>query len=85
MDNKAQSNHSYSCGRTADTLGTRHDSYKNKLRYACLLYTSYLSDNSANIIVKSSGLDTAQAAQIKSALLSEVEVAGENITIVEVQ
>ena len=45
----------------------------------------YLSDNSANIIVKSQGLDTAQAAQIKSALLSEVEVAGENITIVEVQ
>lgn len=45
----------------------------------------YLSDNSANIIVKSSGLDTAQATQIKSALLSEVEVAGENITIVEVQ
>lgn len=45
----------------------------------------YLSDNSANIIVKSQGLDIAQAAQIKSALLSEVEVAGENITIVEVQ
>lgn len=45
----------------------------------------YLSDNSANIIVKSQGLDTAQAAQIKSAFLSEVEVAGENITIVEVQ
>ena len=45
----------------------------------------YLSDNSANIIVKSQGLDTAQAAQIKSALVSEVEVAGENITIVEVQ
>ncbi len=45
----------------------------------------FLSDNSANIIVKSQGLDTAQAAQIKSALLSEVEVAGENITIVEVQ
>ncbi len=45
----------------------------------------YLSDNSANIIVKSQGLDTAQAAQIKSALLAEVEVAGENITIVEVQ
>ena len=45
----------------------------------------YLSDNSANIIVKSQGLDTAQAAQIKSALLSEVEVAGENTTIVEMQ
>ena len=45
----------------------------------------YLSDNSANIIVKSSGLDTAQAAQIKSALLAEVEVAGETITSVDVQ
>ena len=45
----------------------------------------YLSDNSANIIVKSQGLDTAQAAQIKSALLSEVEVAGEKITILVVQ
>ena len=45
----------------------------------------YLSDNSANIIVKSQGLDIAQAAQIKSALLAEVEVAGENITIVEGQ
>ena len=45
----------------------------------------YLSDNSANIIVKWQGLDIAQAAQIKNALLAEVEVAGENITIVEVQ
>ena len=44
----------------------------------------YLSDKSANIIVKSPGLDNAQAAQIKSALLSEVEIANENITIVEV-
>ena len=44
----------------------------------------YLSDKSANIIVKSQGLDNAQAAQIKSALLSEVEIANENITIVEV-
>ena len=44
----------------------------------------YLSGKSANIIVKTDGLDTAQAAQIKNALLSEVDVAGENITIVEV-
>ena len=44
----------------------------------------YLSENSANIIVKTNGLDSAQAAQIKSALLSEVDIAGENITIVEV-
>lgn len=44
----------------------------------------YLSDNKASIIVKTSGLDTAQAAQIKNALLSEVTVANENITIVEI-
>lgn len=44
----------------------------------------YLSGGTANIIVKTDGLDTAQAAQIKSALLSEVEVASEDITIVEV-
>lgn len=45
----------------------------------------YLSGKSANIIVKTDGLDTAQAAQIKNALLSEVDIAGENITIVEVK
>lgn len=44
----------------------------------------YLSDNKASIIVKTSGLDTAQAAQIKNALLSEVTVSNENITIVEI-
>ena len=45
----------------------------------------YLSDNSANIIVKTDGLDAAGAAKIKNALLSEVEVASDNITIVEVK
>lgn len=45
----------------------------------------YLSDNGANIIVKTDGLDAAGAAKIKSALLSEVEVASGNITIVEVK
>ena len=44
----------------------------------------YLSDNSANIIVKTDGLDAAGAAKIKSTLLSEVEVANDRITIVEV-
>ena len=44
----------------------------------------YLSDNSANIIVKTDGLDAAGAAKIKSTLLSEVEVANDQITIVEV-
>ena len=44
----------------------------------------YLNDNSANIIVKTEGLDAAGAAKIKSTLLSEVEVASDKITIVEV-
>ncbi len=44
----------------------------------------YLSDSSANIIVKTEGLDEAGAAKIKSTLLSEVEVANDKITIVEV-
>lgn len=45
----------------------------------------YLSDSGANIIVKTNGLDAAGAAKIKNALLSEVEVANDNITIVEVK
>ena len=44
----------------------------------------YLSGSSANIIVKTEGLDTAGAAKIKDALLSEVELTSDNITIVEV-
>lgn len=44
----------------------------------------YLSDSSANIIVKTNGLDAAGAAKIKSTLLSEVEIANDKITIVEV-
>lgn len=45
----------------------------------------YLSDHSANIIVKTEGLDAQGAAKIKSTLLSEVEVSNDNITIVEVK
>ena len=45
----------------------------------------YLSDSGANIIVKTNGLDAAGAAKIKSALLSEVEVSKDKITIVEVK
>ena len=45
----------------------------------------YLSDNSANIIVKTDGLDAAGAAKIKSTLLSEYEVSSDGITIVEVK
>ena len=47
----------------------------------CLVY---LDGTSANIIVKSPGLAPSEAAQIKDILLSKVEVANENITIVEV-
>ena len=45
----------------------------------------YLSENGASIIVKTDGLDTAQAAQIKSVLLSEVDIPSEKITILEIK
>jgi stage III sporulation protein AH len=44
----------------------------------------YISDRGVNIIVKTEGLDAAGAATIKNTLLSEVSVAAENITIVEI-
>ncbi len=44
----------------------------------------YLSDNNANIIVKTDELDAAGAAKIKNTLLSEYEVSSDHITIVEV-
>ncbi len=44
----------------------------------------YLDEDSANIIVKTSGLDAAGAAKIKSTLLGEREVTSDRITIVEV-
>ena len=45
----------------------------------------YLSDSGANIIVKTEGLSSAEAAQIKNALLSEVNVPAEKITILEIK
>ena len=45
----------------------------------------YISDNGASIIVRTDGLDTAQAAQIKNALLSEVNIPAEKITILEIK
>lgn len=45
----------------------------------------YITTSGANIIVKTDGLDAAGAAKIKSALLSEVEVSADKITIVEVK
>ncbi len=45
----------------------------------------YLTDDSADIIVKTNGLDTAGAAKIKNALLSEIKIPSENITIVEIK
>ena len=45
----------------------------------------YLSENGASVIVKTDGLDTAQAAQIKNALLSEVDIPAEKITILEIK
>ncbi len=45
----------------------------------------YLTGSTANVIVKTEGLDNAQAAQIKSTLLGEIAVPAENITIVEIK
>ena len=45
----------------------------------------YLTQTSANIIVKTQGLDSAGAAKIKNALLSEISIPAENITIVEIK
>ncbi len=45
----------------------------------------YLSDSGANIIVKTQGLSSAEAAQIKNALLSEVNVPAEKISILEIK
>lgn len=45
----------------------------------------YLNDSTANIVVKSEGLDAAQAAQIKDILLTEVTIPAENIRIFEVK
>jgi stage III sporulation protein AH len=45
----------------------------------------YLTGSTANVIVRTAGLDTAQAAQIKSTLLGEIAIPAENITIVEIK
>ncbi len=45
----------------------------------------YLDGTGANIVVKSDGLEKAQAAQIKDILLDEVDVANENIKIFDVK
>ena len=45
----------------------------------------YISGSTANVVVKTAGLDNAQAAQIKSTLLGEIAVPAENITIVEIK
>lgn len=45
----------------------------------------YISGTTANVVVKTAGLDNAQAAQIKSTLLGEIAVPAENITIVEIK
>lgn len=45
----------------------------------------YLNDSTANIVVKSEGLEAAQAAQIKDILLTEITIPAENIRIFEVK
>jgi stage III sporulation protein AH len=45
----------------------------------------YLDGESAKVVVKTAGLDTAQAAAIKDIILSEVSVPAENIRVFEVK
>lgn len=45
----------------------------------------YLSENGASIIVKTNGLQPAEAAQIKNALLSEVDIPTDKISILEIK
>ena len=45
----------------------------------------YIDGDNASIVVKTNGLTTAQAAQIKDILLSEVTIPNENIRIFEVK
>lgn len=45
----------------------------------------YLSENGASVIVKTDGLSSAQAAQIKNALLSEVNIPSNKISILEIK
>ncbi len=45
----------------------------------------YLNDSTASVVVKSEGLEAAQAAQIKDILLTEVTIPAENIRIFEVK
>ncbi len=45
----------------------------------------YLSGESANVVVKTDGLDAQNAAQIKNIILSEQDIKAENISIVEVK
>lgn len=44
----------------------------------------YLSENGASIIVKSDGLTTSQVAQIKNALLTEIQIPANKISILEI-
>ena len=46
---------------------------------------AYLDGESAKIVVKTEGLDKAQAAAIKEIILGETEVSPENIRIFEVK
>ncbi len=45
----------------------------------------YLSDQSAKVVVKTEGLEQAQAAQIMDIVVTESEVPSENVSIVEVK
>ena len=44
----------------------------------------YLTQTSANVVVKTDGLDQDKATQIKNIVVGEGKIAGENVSITEV-
>ncbi len=68
--------------KQVDSEKKMEDLVKAKGFEDCLVY---INDENVDVVVKTDGLEAAQAAQIKDIVLSETEVEAENIRIVEVK
>lgn len=68
--------------KTIETEGKIENIIKAKGFTDCMVY---LEENKADIIVKSNGLTDSEAAQIMDAVLSEVNIAENNVSIIEIK
>lgn len=68
--------------KTIETEGKIENIIKAKGFTDCMVY---LDENKADIIVKSNGLTDSEAAQIMDAVLSEVNIAENNVSIIEIK